>query len=402
MVNVVADDAGIEAILNRLVDSVVNNGGEIHPNISLVAQDGHQSILAHDNIPAGYPILRITKDMVIPMDEIELKAVNDQFSITFKSPDQASPVQRQVTETTFELFNYMGKFAYHKTENFWLRMQPHLEILDSILAGRTASEDTKKMRAHVQNNFTALDLDQYICDDFVKSRVLTFKSSKTGTAKRGIMTIIDFLNHHPGGAHYQTLGASTGEFAGVSITCSQPVAGNPECFAFYRALDAMDTFMNYGFVDTSPTFVRSVPIEIPVPDFGKIVVESRNDTVNKSVMAREVQDLGFFIPVIKKDDDVLTASHLLIPGPSAPRALRRVLGMLIVSLAGNPVETDRILPIIRQAEKEIIEKNRSFYQGLLSESESALENYQGDETLSFIQEMARTQLANLDKYKCLD
>lgn len=395
MAKILADTPELEKIVTKLAGTVENSGGWLNPDLMMVARDGQLSIEA-ENVDHGSKIIKITKGMLIPMDKINLTIKDGVFNVDIPHPEQWTSVEREVTDITFEMFNISKKAEFQKESNFWVGMQDHTDTLDLLMKGRTQGDRLKKMIRQTKNKFMDFDLDHFICDDFVKSRVLGHKNHETGMINQVIMTIIDFLNHHAGGAYFNS------NETGISVVCSQPVGGSKECFAHYRPLDAFDSMLHYGFVDTSPAYVRSIPLDLTVPGMGKIAVKSRSDLLNKNKLAKPIKDLSFFIPIINKNYDIVIASHLYIPGPKAPNALRRVLGVLVGRLSNHKIREEDGLKIIEKLERDVLEQNLAFYEELLSHLNQKPEALEKSMILRQVKLMTETQLENIKAYKCMD
>jgi hypothetical protein len=93
----------------------------------------------------------------------------------------------------------------------------------------------------------------------------------------------------------------------------------------------------------------------------------------------------------------METTHLIIPGATAPRALRRVLAILIDDLGAPPDQRKR-RAYIEDAENQILTKNIEFYEDL----RAYLTTYESEQHRQ-IREMAiavaERQLALLSEYK---
>jgi hypothetical protein len=142
-----------------------------------------------------------------------------------------------------------------------------------------------------------------------------------------------------------------------------PGMGN-ECFACYGAHDSFDTWVTYGLVDQSALFVRSVAMTIDLPNLGTIRLTNFDKTRDRRALPPSVSDLHFYIPaLLARRADHIEVGRLLIPGPSAPRALRRTLHFLIAEMSpGHSRQRD----LVMEAERQIVTANQAYYQDLLA------------------------------------
>jgi len=177
------------------------------------------------------------------------------------------------------------------------------------------------------------------------------------------MPIIDLFNHHFQGALFSIADVPDKERS-LAIARSNPLPGTgKECFACYGAHDSFDTWVTYGFVDQSALFVRSVAMTVDLPDLGTIRLTNFDKTRDRRALPPSVSDLHFYIPaLLARRTDHIEVGRLLIPGPSAPRALRRTLHFLIAEMSpGHSRQRD----LVMEAERQIIAAKPSLLSGSL-------------------------------------
>jgi len=133
-----------------------------------------------------------------------------------------------------------------------------------------------------------------------------------------------------------------------------------ECFVCYARYDAMEMLLAYNFVDETATFVRSVPMEINLPDVGVIKVQTNKTKGSNKNLPPQLRDIAPFLPkIVAKRTDHLEVTFLSIPATVTPQVFRRVLNVLIGTL--NRACMDR-LDLILQAEEQVIATNRAYYE----------------------------------------
>jgi len=146
---------------------------------------------------------------------------------------------------------------------------------------------------------------------------------------------------------------------------SAPLPGKgDECFASYGFHDAYDSWITYGFVDDDVPFVQSLPVTVDLYRVGTI-------RLGETPLARESDgteplpgDLASYVPpILSRNGNHLKVGAVVIPGPQAPRALRRALRVLIGEL-GVPRQQHRDL--VRCAEEQILDANLTYYDELKS------------------------------------
>ena len=83
---------------------------------------------------------------------------------------------------------------------------------------------------------------------------------------------------------------------------------------------------------------------------------------NKQELPLPVSDLHFYIPkLLARQQGRIDIASVLVPGPQAPRALRRTLYLLVAELSpGRPPSRALVLDM----ERQIISVNTDYYQTL--------------------------------------
>ncbi len=121
----------------------------------------------------------------------------------------------------------------------------------------------------------------------------------------------------------------------------------------------------------------------------------------KRKLPPNLSDLRFYLPeFITNQKNALTITHLMIPGPSAPHALRRVLAELMTTLAAN-LPNDDIIKFIKMAEAQVLETNTKFYRDLQNFLKDRLAASAEKSALKIAIAMTDLQLSKLAEYRPL-
>jgi hypothetical protein len=262
-------------------------------------------------------------------------------------------------EALLELFNLTGKVAHHRRTSPWRLIISYPAILEHVRQGRDREDF-----ALFQQFIVSGSEDELILQSFLNSRVLGYKASTTAPPYPVLMPVIDLFNHHFQGALFKIDEVPNKERS-LAIARSMPLPGmGNECFACYGAHDSFDTWVTYGLVDQSALFVRSVAMTIDLPNLGTIRLTNFDKTRDRRALPPSVSDLHFYIPaLLARRADHIEVGRLLIPGPSAPRALRRTLHFLIAEMRpGHSRQRD----LVMEAERQIVTANQAYYQDLLA------------------------------------
>ncbi|MCB9987875.1 MAG: hypothetical protein H6868_00920 [Rhodospirillales bacterium] len=409
MIKIESDNAAIEKEIRFLEKTVVENGGELDPGLVIQCEDGELSVMKDSLIRLGKPLMAIPEDLLLPAERMGLSVKGDQILM---NPEKGvmSDTQHKIAASMVELYNLTDKIAHHKNSCPWVWFRGTPEPFEKLLAGRTLNENQEKMLAYTQNKPGCEDTEKFLCDTYLKTRVIGHKEVDQKTEEKSlamkIMPIVDFINHDffagnfNFGINYSTEEPDR-EF--LFLAPSQPILERRECFAFYNQMDAVDAFLHYGFPDARAPIVRSVPMEIDVPKTGKIVLNSTLCPWKKGKLAKHIAGIQTFIPLtVKNEEGLIEISHLLIPVMQSPQALRRVLRLIISNMRPHVLTQDEMWEATLAAEEQIIMANISFYEQLANDTKAALDSRGKDDPESpywrQIKDLANLQLTKLYKY----
>jgi hypothetical protein len=347
---VVADDRYIEKALRKLVVLLQAAGAAIADGLVIRCVAGDLSIEA-PMVRRGTMLIRMPEHCLIPLKAFKLALVNDEIVIS--SPQCGlNKATVAITEAMFEVYNLSRKMAQHCSKSPWSLIASHLDLLSYITP---PSRDDFPFSAR---DLRSGDKAKVMLASFLHSRLFTHQPNEQTRPRPVLVPVTDFLNHHWTGAPY-----SYDHYRAVVMRRSAPLPGNgDECFASYGLHDAYDTWISYGFVDEDVPFAQSLFTTVDLPRTGKIRLGLMTPETNGMVVS--VRDLRTYIPpILSRKGKCLNIGAVLIPGPQAPRALRRALKLLIGEL-GAPRNRHRDLVIA--AEEQIIDANLTYYAELKS------------------------------------
>jgi hypothetical protein len=351
MVSVLADTLEIEQSLRRLVALSETAGAEFNPDLVVKCIDGDLSIEAPPG-STGDVLIRLPWDCLLPLADFHFAIASNKFVIASHEPELTGTCVATM-EAMLELYNLTNKLAVHRGTSPWVLAASHPELLPNLLAGR-------RFRLHeliVSGNQCALELRS-----FFKTRSYGYSDMPEGPRSHLLLPVLDAMNHHSQGAPIR-LHDRGARGPVLTITRSFPLPGTGnECFACYCVQDCFDCWMNYGFVDATPSFVRSLAIDIDIPGYGTIRTADIFANRDEQDLASSVGDLHFYIPkLFARRQNQIDVGSVLLPGPQAPSALRRTLHFLIAELGpGRPPPRELVV----HAERQVIAANTAYYQTL--------------------------------------
>ena len=406
MVHYRSDSAEIERAMERLVSLVTSCGGEIDDSAILSCTGGHMSIVVPKN--RGSPhLIKLPRACLLPEKDFSLVLNGDDLCLSAHS-DKFSREQVSLLEIMLELYNQTEKIKDFKKRFSWLLLRNETELLRLVLEGRrflsfkrildqVADEAPHVTIKRYLDRAISERPDGYIIESFLKSRFLGFKAGPDRQAESVLMPVIDFLNHHYRARPFRHFDENGQRY--IAVQPAQPVQDSQECFVSYGAYDCLDLFLAYHYVDEHVPFVRSIPMDL---DFGRAGVVRH---VGFPIIPRhknlppEIADIGFYLPTIQGGrQGLLEVSGLLVPGPTAPRALRRVLEALLGRLDPNPSVTDKE-GIILTVENDVIINNLRYYRGFSREIEARAASCQDSSLIESLRKVVSIQFANLESYR---
>lgn len=233
--------------------------------------------------------------------------------------------------------------------------------------------------------FKNLSKDEICFNYFKKVHALTKNNEQMW------LPVVDFFNHHTRAHKVKTDNQEN------LITSSFMPEGQNQIFIQYNFLDARDIFLMHGYAGKTATFVRSKPLTIKLSEKRKIISTVGVFVYKEEETPKESKDLRIFIPGFNLNNErtEMKTSSILIPGKTAPQALRRVLDILIYEFGIPDAERSRL---ILSAESQIIRANVEYYEALVKDLTERTTNEKIAPMLSGARKMAEIQLARLKNY----
>lgn len=371
MVHIRADNPEIEKEITRLVDLIEDGGGGFHSKMLIVSQGSDLSIETIEPMDRAKELIRLSRSLLLPTDQCDISIKGDEFVVEHRAQSVLRDDQREIFDTMFNLYNLTGKVAFQREVSLMLNLKPHGKLFDKLMSARDIPEGYKKTVDEIGKELDGGNTDNVLPDIFMKTRHLSYNDHVRVSSVSIIMPVIDFINHNWNGSVFMNPdGPRRGDLV---VNNSQPMEDSLECYAYYGAMDSLDTLVRYDFVDTSAPILRSVPLEIPVFDWGKINIGAAFGGNFQGKLPAKMQPLKTYFPLVKKEEgeNAITTKFLLIPHGVSPRALRHVLSFLLTSFMqecgiAEDLAQEKREEWIEGAEELVLSKNRAFYEELLS------------------------------------
>ncbi len=393
------DNPIIEKELQNITDLVSEGGGGIHSNLLIQCHDGDLRVSTKDHMANGKELIRLSKGVLLPSDQYDVSLLGNEFNVSFPQTSALSTLQRKLAEGMINLYTLTNKASIQKSFSFQLNMGPYPKIMDKLCEARLINKNILDNRKKIENGLKGKELDTFLCDNFLHTRHLGYNDVEKSKSVPILMPVVDFFNHHWSGARFNV--SKSIRPGDLIIGNSQPIPDNRECHAFYGVMDSLDSMLRYDFIDQYAPIVRSVPIELDLPNDKKIKVNSNTGAINLKKLTKDVADLDRYLPItdISTDKNTLKVSHLIIPTNSSQLALRRVLQSLLTKLLDEKDLKNLPKTWIFEAEQQIIEKNNTYYKELSELVEKTIKERENSSILQQLQDLCRIQTEKLKLYK---
>lgn len=383
MASIICDSAAVEPLLRKLVDLIIELGGRISADAVIICQNGNLSIEYRAEGDAKTELIFLPEAALVPVSPVSFSLQGDEIAVQ-AIDEEMDEKRRSLLDLMVQLYNLTGKIGDFRSASPRLCLTQSPDVLQHLLAGRPALNKQPKPDAP--------EFDAHVVELFIKSRTLGYKFGGTVKKTPVLMPIIDSFNHHPRGAAFRPV--KEGGAKGLAVGVSRPLDGSTECFAHYGLYDALDTYLQYAYVEPNTPFLRSVPCDLEVAGLGRITVQSVAGAKYDGALAEEIRDLRIFMPrVTPEAPDHLRVSHLIVPWPARKLALRRVLAE-VIKLFDPAQDKDMLVRRVAAAERDLLMQNIAYYQDL----GRILDAHAQNASITALRQLAAIQRARIQTY----
>ena len=368
-----SDDPAAAAALDALRRSVCAHGATFSPHVCTLTRAGELTITADAAVDPEARLMQIPDTCLPEIDAFTLTVRDGALQIDAERDDLPEPA-RAGLHRLLDVYNACGKLGAWRRDCPWFALGADPELMAAVADLRRGAPKVAKQRDLAVRG----DAEALLVTSFLGTRTFNLRAPPTGNGASGsaaadtgqsgdrtvLMPFVDFLNHDSRARPYQVSVDGDG-VRRLWTHADRPVPGSAECFVRYAPLDATDTYLHYGFVDASAPMLKSVPVELNLPDGAVISAGARGGPAFQGKLPAHMQDLRFFVPPIldSRSGDHLAVARLFLPGPQAPRALRRVLAFLIAVIRPNQDAAAQHAAVLA-AEAQVLAENRNRFDDL--------------------------------------
>jgi hypothetical protein len=389
MVSIESDNADIERCLERILAETRRGGAAFADDLVLRCADRGLSI----ELPPGSPahmLIKLPQQMLVPTRSFGLALQGDDIVITAIDPD-VTPARRALMESIVALYNLTGKIAWYRQSSAVLFLRARPELARLVARGSDAG-----MQSVLLDPAAAGGLDGFVLRRFLGTRWLNLGAEPATGARAMLAPVIDLMNHNARGAPFLNREDAGGRYVLIE-RAMHASADERECFVCYGFYDPLETLLGYNFVDESSMFARSVPVEIALPAVGRIRVGDGHGHRELRGLPDALRDIQIYLPrIVVKRPRELEVGFLVIPPPTAPQVLRRVLNVMIASLDRDCVDR---LDLILEAERQVIAANKAHYADLWPALTAAAAQTPDSPILRDLRRASELRMSYLQRYE---
>jgi len=386
MVEIDSDSASVAAAIANLLTLLQRSGGRFDDRLVIRSREGELSVHTKAGGPPDRIIMQLPPECLLPVEAFRLTLSGDDIVVADHDPE-ISPARMEIMQAVLKVLNLTQKIPRHRFSSpAWLERESPA-LYDRLSVGRSKPATPAASR------------NDPLVDNLLDTRTLAYRLDPASDHHSLVIPpVIDFLNHHPFAAPFLSEGDGRGNpVLAIKEFCPDP--RTRECYVRYGIYDSYDTFLHYGFVEKEAPFVISIPLEVTLPALGKLTVHAQSGRAPHRKLPKAIADLWFYLPAFTVDRTrgSAEAGYLMIPQRNAPRALRRVLGVILHEIKPrlNQVEISTIIAAI---EPEILARNVEFYQDLQRYLEECTVPAGFIPVVDGAREMADVQLGKLRQY----
>jgi hypothetical protein len=309
-----ASDSEVGSILRDLVATALGGGARIHPGARIREESGSLSVHCADPSADGEILFDIPREQLIPVDGAKWSDAQDKIEL-IEPPEGLTPLQGDLLDLHIALYNATVKLPWTVANQPTVALRDHPDLVTAIQAFRP----------------TFALSPATVAEAFLETRTYSLHPQSAGSRvahKTVLMTLVDFMNHHPAAT-----GLNTDDRA-MTIPATRPL-GTDECLVRYgRRRDVIDLALHYGYVDAATTVALSAPVTVLLGAWGRLEVSGVGMKVKSPLDP----------PRIEVDGDSLRLSHLTFQADH-PRRLLAVLRLAVLGYAARqgvrPDEAER-------------------------------------------------------------
>ena len=374
MPSIITQNIQVKQKLSTLIEILISNNAIFDNNLEIHYDNNGLSIHCANDA------LCVKKRITIPTTI--MPCINDyEFGIkdnklTCKTKSSANAIHDKIMFLMIDIFNLTDKISTQKNSNIFYNLKNHRNFLSLLV-----SPIKNKEIDYYLNLLDKGKLKTLILQTFINTR--KFNLQDKGTFQPVILPFLDYFNHKVTTKGFQYIKNKKSIYVETSIANKRET----QQYVSYNYFDALETLIYYGFTDTSTPLLFSIPMTIVLNNTFILEIKNTNFRILKNEkISKNLLLIKEIIPNIKKDDNKITISKLVIPSVQLPYALRKILHLVLNEIAIETSQEIR-LSMIKAIEKQLIENNLTYFVNLKAKLNEIM---QYDDISTYIKEQLHT------------
>lgn len=343
--------------LHNLCRLLLDNGAWLHRELVIHAEGGDLSLRGARPDAGRASYMRVPVQLMPALQDFTLLTDRDRQLYAAPARNDIDPQQQRMMQLMLELYNRTGKLAQWEASYPGFAWHDQDALMQHLSSARPTN-GCKQIYAAAQN---PQSIEATLPHSFMGSRKFFMRSQYSGRTSHThvLMPLVDCLNHHPLAEGYKI--HETPQPA-VMRVLTRPQGEQGELFVSYNQFDAVDTLLNYGFVDSQTPFFFSVPCSVQI---GQHCLEIQQQRYLESTHRHpRLRALGRQAPGVEVTGaQSLSVSGLIIPDAENIDQLR--LAAAAIGEISGLVKSHKDMEIfVRGFEAKVIEYNSQWWQTL--------------------------------------
>lgn len=388
---VIEGDRGATPPVRELCALLGAHGCWFNPDLLIRLREGQIGLFSRHPHQDRRSYIRLPLSLMPCQDDFHFSLSNGGLGCQ-PLTDRATAPQQQIMQAVVALYNANSKLEWWGQTFPLLALEDHPELLTAICQAKTHNPKLNKYLALAAQG----EREKLLVESFLGSRVFRLTGEqrrRAGLDERKqsedlvTLPVIDLFNHRiaaePYVINHQPPPSSMRVFA-------RPDPESGELFVRYNLYDAVDTYLFYGFVDSTAPWLGSIPMVLEAG--GRVRYQVLNTgAASPGKLPKNLQDLRLLMPNISRRKGVACLSRLLIPGPAAPRSLQRILAHLVRRQLSE-VGQNELLTLVAALEEQLIEANLQWWRHLSKKVGTLAEEHP-------LAQLCRQSTAHIERYR---
>ncbi len=328
-------------LIESLVAALEEKGAVFHPDLRFVEQGGELSIKSFVQAEQQPVLISIPLDCMPLLCDYSFSIEDDLLKVN-SNKQQISPNNQYIMQLMVELYNCTNKIQAWQTSHPLLSLKDHPELVDYLYKHvKKSAKLVKHKLLFDQGRWHALIIDSFIGSrefNFTQQQLASSGIEIKNTIEKGLLTIIDLLNHK-----YGENGYLTNEQTGALNIINKPNEKTQEVSVHYNKLDPLLSYLIYGFVDSQAPILHSIPSTIKCLSGVEFIVmgsigRTQSEIIEMAPHLEEYLPSGFM-----REGNSIIVRNLFIPNRSAKHTLHEVIKLILLDCDVEHIYRDQAM-----------------------------------------------------------